>query len=138
RLLGRLVEGWAYQRPEPDDIREVDAGVYVVTGALHSKHMDADSEIVSPYRQRLEFRDGLLVKSRLTTGEEPENIAMVRRFTEAFNRLDLDSVTADLHPEVQLDEWPAAPGARSYRGVDGIRQALDSWLESWEWMRVEV
>src|SRR2546423_7442077 len=53
RLLGRLVEGWAYQRPEPDDIREVDAGVYAVTGALYSKHMDADSEIVSPYRQRL-------------------------------------------------------------------------------------
>ena len=31
-----------------------------------------------------------------------------------------------------------APGARTYRGRDGVRAALDSWFETWEWMQVEI
>ena len=67
-----------------------------------------------------------------------ENVASVRRFVDAFNRLDLDSVVADLDEEAELHEWPEAPGAQSYRGAEGVRTALDNWFESWEWMRVEI
>jgi ketosteroid isomerase-like protein len=70
--------------------------------------------------------------------DESENVAAVRRFTDAFNRLDIDSLLADADPEIELREWPTAPGAQTYHGVDGVRQALDSWFESWEWMRVEI
>ena len=67
-----------------------------------------------------------------------ENVASVRRFVDAFNRRDLESVIADIDPGGELHEWPEAPGARSYRGADGVRAALDTWFETWEWMRVEI
>ena len=57
---------------------------------------------------------------------------------DAFNRLDLDSVIADLDPDAELHEWPEAPGAQCYRGAEGVRAALESWFETWEWMRVEI
>jgi ketosteroid isomerase-like protein len=66
------------------------------------------------------------------------NVQLLHEFIDAFNRLDVDSVVADLDPEVELHEWPEAPGARSYRGPDGVRQALEVWFDVWEWMRVEV
>jgi ketosteroid isomerase-like protein len=68
----------------------------------------------------------------------PHNVAIVRTWTDAFNRRDFDSLIEDLDPEVELHEWPAAPGARTYRGPEGIRKALDSWFEAWEWMEVEI
>jgi ketosteroid isomerase-like protein len=67
-----------------------------------------------------------------------ENVEAVRRFIDAFNRLDMDLIFADAHEDIQLDEWPEGPGARSYRGIDGVRQALDTWFETWEWMKVEI
>jgi len=62
----------------------------------------------------------------------------VRRFVNAFNRRDLESVVADMAPEAELHEWPEAPGAQSYRGAEGIRVALDTWFDTWEWMQVEI
>src|SRR2546430_17712226 len=67
-----------------------------------------------------------------------ESVALVRKFVDSFNRLDLEAVVDELDPEVELHEWPTAPGARTYHGSDGVRQALDSWFESWEWMQVEI
>jgi ketosteroid isomerase-like protein len=67
-----------------------------------------------------------------------ENVATVLRFVDAFNRRDFDALVADTGPDVVLHEWPDAPDAQSYRGPDGLRQALESWFESWEWMQVEV
>jgi ketosteroid isomerase-like protein len=69
---------------------------------------------------------------------ESENIAIVRRFVDAFNRSDFDALAAETRPETELHEWPAAPGARSYRGPDGMRQAIETWFESWEWMQIEI
>jgi ketosteroid isomerase-like protein len=69
---------------------------------------------------------------------DSEQVAMIRRFGEAFNRRDFDSVVDDLDPEVELQEWPVAPGAQTYHGHDGVRRAMANWFESWEWMRVEI
>jgi ketosteroid isomerase-like protein len=66
------------------------------------------------------------------------NVEIIRRFVEAFNRLDLDSTVGILDPEVELHEWPEAPGARTYHGQDGAREALASWFDVWEWMHVEI
>jgi ketosteroid isomerase-like protein len=69
---------------------------------------------------------------------DSEKVAIVRRFAEAFNRLDMGYVLAWLDSDVELAEWPTGPGAQIYHGHDGVQQALDSWFESWEWMRVEI
>jgi ketosteroid isomerase-like protein len=69
---------------------------------------------------------------------DSQNVATVRRFVDAFNRLDVDYLTGRFAPDVELREWPTAPGARTYHGLDGVRSALDSWFEVWEWMQVEI
>jgi ketosteroid isomerase-like protein len=67
-----------------------------------------------------------------------QNVELVRRFVDAFNRSDVESLAGYYHPDVELHEWPTAPGAGSYRGIDGVRSALNNWFEVWEWMRVEI
>jgi ketosteroid isomerase-like protein len=67
-----------------------------------------------------------------------ENVAAVRRYVDAFNRLDLDAATVGLDPNVELCEWPEAPGSQTYRGVDGVRRAFDIWFETWDWMKLEI
>ena len=70
--------------------------------------------------------------------DESEQVAAVRRFVDFFNRRDFDGLIVDTGPAAVLHEWPAAPGARSYRGPEGLRRALDNWFESWEWMQIEI
>jgi ketosteroid isomerase-like protein len=150
-LFERILEVWESLRAEPYEIRELGDGAYLVRGELRGKHATSATEVASPYEQYLEIRDQLLVKGRMASGgnaraevAEPQaggdsaNVALVRDFVEAFNRLDVASVVCDLDPAVELHEWPAAPGARTYRGHDGVRRALDSWFETWEWMQVEI
>ena len=69
---------------------------------------------------------------------ESENAAAARRIVDAFNRRDIGLAVAVLDSDVELDEWQEAPGARTYRGPDGIQAAMDSWFETWEWMRVDI
>ena len=66
------------------------------------------------------------------------NVESVRRFIEAFNQLDLDAVLSEAAPDVELSEWPTAPGAGTYRGVEGVREAIANWFDAWEWMQVEI
>jgi ketosteroid isomerase-like protein len=69
---------------------------------------------------------------------ESRNVALVRDLVDAFNRLDMDAWMQHMDPAVELYEWPAAPGARSYQGSEGLRQAIDTWFDSWEWMEIEI
>jgi ketosteroid isomerase-like protein len=66
------------------------------------------------------------------------NLEIVRSFVEAFNRRDFGAVVGDMEPDVELREWPEAPGARSYRGPEGVSEALDTWFDVWDWMQVEI
>jgi hypothetical protein len=68
RLFGRIIEPWEYIRAEPGEIRRLDDGAYLVKGELHSKHSTAAGEIVTPYEQRFEIEEGLLVRARVTFG----------------------------------------------------------------------
>jgi ketosteroid isomerase-like protein len=63
---------------------------------------------------------------------------IIYSWTEAFNRGDFEAAIDALDPEVELSEWPTGPGAQTYHGHDGVRQALQSWFEAWEWMHVEI
>ena len=79
-----------------------------------------------------------LDRIRESDAGDPANVAFIREFTAAFNRRDVDYMISQLDPEVELHEWPAAPGAGTYRGHAGVRKAFDSWFEVWAWMQVEI
>ena len=67
-----------------------------------------------------------------------ENVATVRRYVDAFNRRDFDSLIADTDPAVELREWPEAPGAQTYHGPDGFARHSRSGSRRWEWMQLEI
>jgi ketosteroid isomerase-like protein len=69
---------------------------------------------------------------------DSQNVAQVRGYIDAFNRRDLDALIAGAEPDVELHEWPNAPGAETHHGPDGLRKAFDNWFEIWEWMHLEI
>ena len=69
---------------------------------------------------------------------ESANVAIARKFIDAFNRLDVDTALADADPDIVLKEWVEAPGAQTYHGFEGVRAAISNWFETWEWMQVEI
>ena len=68
RLYERILEPWEYLRAEPRSIDQLDDGSYRVMGELHAKHRTSDTEVLASYEQRLEVRDGLLMKGSMKTG----------------------------------------------------------------------
>jgi ketosteroid isomerase-like protein len=66
RLLERIIQPWEYMRVEPDQIEQVEEGTFFVRGKMRSKHATTEAEIVTPYEQRFEVEDGLLVHARMT------------------------------------------------------------------------
>ena len=68
RLYERIVEPWEYIRAEPRSIDQLDDGSYRVVGELRAKHRTSDTEVLASYEQRLEVRDGLLMKGSMKTG----------------------------------------------------------------------
>src|SRR5262245_43577391 len=67
-LFRRVLEGWEYMRPEAAEITEDAPGVYKVRGELHCKHSATQNEIVEPYVQLAEIRDGKLARMRMVVG----------------------------------------------------------------------
>jgi len=69
QLFERIIEPWELMRPEPYEITVLGEDTFRVVGRLHAKHTISAAEIVAPYEQQLEIRDGLLAHGRMTTGE---------------------------------------------------------------------
>ena len=69
---------------------------------------------------------------------ESANVATARRFIEAFNRLDMDAVVEDTDLDVVLKEWDEVPDSRTHQGREAVRAAVNTWLDIWEWMQVEI
>jgi ketosteroid isomerase-like protein len=53
-------------------------------------------------------------------------------------RGDVEASLAYFHPEVEWSEPPDNPGARTWRGHEGIRRAVSIWEGAWENYRYEV
>jgi ketosteroid isomerase-like protein len=68
-----------------------------------------------------------------------ENVEVVRRLVEGFNRRDEPFDLDLLHPEVEWIEDPRYPDAQTYRGPEGVERSVRKWWESWasQTMRVD-
>jgi ketosteroid isomerase-like protein len=51
-----------------------------------------------------------------------ENVEIVRRLIDAFNRDDVGGVVAAFDESCELDEPPEMPDSRGFRGHDGVRE----------------
>ena|SRR5437899_10117548 len=61
----------------------------------------------------------------------PENVEIVQRRCEAFDRGDFETSLADLDPDIDYD-LRHFPDGRVYHGHDGVREAFRRWLGTWE------
>jgi SnoaL-like domain len=60
-----------------------------------------------------------------------ENVALHRRYTDAFNAWDLEAIIALCDPEVEFHSAFSMVGGASYRGHDGLRAWRRDLLDAW-------
>jgi ketosteroid isomerase-like protein len=67
-----------------------------------------------------------------------ENVELVRRSLDAFNRRDLDALARMNHPDVELD-WSASRGLQSgvYHGWEEVKGMYETLLDTFEEVKVE-
>jgi ketosteroid isomerase-like protein len=68
-----------------------------------------------------------------------ENVELVRRAINAFNRRDVDAFVATASPDVEWEDaifWSGV--TRIYRGRAGLRDWFNQVLEPWESIHVEA
>ncbi len=68
-----------------------------------------------------------------------ENLELVRRSTDAYNRRDLDGMLENWAPDAVLD-WSNARtfDAGVYRGHGEIRAFTEGFLATWDEVRIEI
>ena len=68
-----------------------------------------------------------------------ENVEIVRRGTDAYNRGDVDGMLEDWAPDAVWD-WSNSrgPDAGVYRGHDEIRAFTERFLATWDEVRIEI
>src|SRR5687768_17651956 len=83
-------------------------------------------------------RSGRWCASRCSRGPpmREEDVEAVRRGYEAWNRGDFDAALEMVDPEIEWRPGADAPEAGEHRGRDGFRGFLESWLESFEDLRI--
>jgi ketosteroid isomerase-like protein len=65
-----------------------------------------------------------------------ENVEVVWRATEAFNRREL--LLDDLDPEVEWVEDQRFPGAESFHGPAGVERSVKKWWDAWSEITMEL
>ena len=66
-----------------------------------------------------------------------ETEAVVREYVAACNGGDVEAVCAVMHPDVELHEAEALPGAVSAVGLDEVRHYISSFGTHWSYVRWE-
>ena len=68
-----------------------------------------------------------------------ENVELVRRAIEAWNRGDLDAILTTLHPDLEYVTTGLFPGLDPvYHGHDGFKRFWQDFRETWESLSIEV
>ena len=65
-----------------------------------------------------------------------ENVEIVRRCCEAFDRGDYEAALEAFAPDIEYD-LTHFPDGRVYLGHDGVREAFRTWMGTWEDYRQE-
>ena len=67
-----------------------------------------------------------------------ENVQIVRGAFDAFNRGDLDAVSAVHDPAIEWITSSEDPDPATHRGPDGVRRYFEQWIDSFAGLRAEL
>jgi ketosteroid isomerase-like protein len=75
-----------------------------------------------------------MLSSGTTKGEQmsTENVAVIRRFEDAFASGDIDGVLASLADDIIVHECDSVPYPGDYHGKDGFVELLEAFMATWE------
>jgi len=60
-----------------------------------------------------------------------ENVEIVRRAVDCFNRRDMAAVLADFDQDAEWVEDQRYPGAETFRGPSGVERSIRKWWDAW-------
>ena len=69
-----------------------------------------------------------------------ENVEVVRRVSDAYNRRDVGAMLDELHPEIEWHPWvqlQLGGGATVYRGHQGVRRGIQEMEEAFSEVQAE-
>ena len=66
------------------------------------------------------------------------NVAAMRRFIEAYNEGDLDSLVALADPNIEWEVAPEHPAATTHRGIDAVREYHEDWRNTLHDLRIDL
>jgi len=68
-----------------------------------------------------------------------ENVELVRQANEAFNRGDIEEVLTYYAEDAEFEDLMNAPDLpRVVRGIQGVRQVLMTWVQTFDEFRAEI
>ena len=67
-----------------------------------------------------------------------QHLRLLRRFTDAFNRRDLDAFLRCCDPDVEIVSGGVLIGAPTYHGPDGVEQFFRDTAAAWEELQLEA
>ena len=70
-----------------------------------------------------------------------ENVEVVRRVSDAYNRRDVEAMLDELHPEIEWYPWlqvQLGGGATVYQGHDGVRDGVRDGEDAFSEVRAEL
>ena len=67
-----------------------------------------------------------------------ENVQLVMRCFELFNRGEMEAMLRLVDPAIETTEGDELPGATRYVGHAGLATAYEHWADQWDDFRMEV
>ncbi len=67
-----------------------------------------------------------------------ENVELVQDSFAAWQRGDLDWLDRHTDSQAEIAQPPNLPGTSTYKGKEGMREALRDWPSQWEEFRIEL
>lgn len=67
-----------------------------------------------------------------------ENVEIVRRAIDSFNRRDIAAILGDLDEDAEWIEDQRYPGADTFRGRPGVEQSIRKWWDAWGELAMDV
>jgi ketosteroid isomerase-like protein len=67
-----------------------------------------------------------------------ENVEMIRKSIEAFNRNDPDAAVEAMHPEVEWQTLDVLPDTATYRGREGVKEFWQVWHDTFRGFQLHL
>jgi ketosteroid isomerase-like protein len=67
-----------------------------------------------------------------------ENVELVRSLFDAYLRGEEGAALELISPGIAVTQFPDQLDGRTFHGHDGVREAMDSWINAWDEWSIEL